>query len=75
MKNTNSTNQVLIAQVVTSAFGGISLQNIAAKLPGIPVNTIRGSLTKLAKRGVVKRGAFGWRGRSVATTASTSVGA
>lgn len=59
--STNSTTQKRIVDVVAGSGVGVVLRNIAKQLPDVPVNTIRGSLTKLAARGLVEKGGLGWR--------------
>jgi DNA-binding HxlR family transcriptional regulator len=58
MSNINSGTQQLIVNQL--AIGGHSLGDLSRSLPGTPVNTIRGSLTKLAKRGEVVRQGRTW---------------
>lgn len=60
MSNINSTTQQLIVNQISQR--GHSLNELAKELFDIPVNTIRGSLTKLAKRGeVVRHGRIWYR--------------
>lgn len=55
----NTDIQNSIVRVVETATRSLTLRDIV-NATGIQVNTVRGSLTKLRKRGLVERGAFGW---------------